>query len=804
MNTAPLKHQRGRLVAILATIALFVSLVLIVSAQAQRASATSVSPDLPTINLTLPAGVSQSALDGSKDTVRTGTKISTEDPSGPDLPPVIGEVGLPPDGVVGEVKPRGNYTYTLAKKPYQIKLDKKRPLFGMPAAKTWVLLANHADPSLMRNKVAYDLANSIGLQYSSETRWVDLRINGVYRGNYLLSEKVQTGTNRVELKHPQGIITELDHRGDGTQPGYPAEDYWFHSATSNSTFVLKDAATDYPDKVDGPLTPEVAAGWADMKTTVNKLDALLYATNPDWAKISAIIDVDSFVKYYFVFELGENPEITQSSVYFYKDGPDSKLYAGPIWDFDSAFAQYDKSEPYGADYRSDYVKNAQILRQKGNGWMMELFRNTQFVNRANQMWDDGIAYQSNKTLSKIDGYQAQVTKSAANNFALWKVLGKPTLFGQNPPEGHTYKTTFAGEVSYLKSWISQRETMMRKLYGDVPIVRSRGNVQTKGWMPYVNSGQIIGTQGKALRLEGMNVGIQDSSVTGSIQANSHVQSIGWSGYKTIGSSTLIGTTGRNLRLEAVQFKLTGNLATKYDISYRAHVSKQGWLPWKSAGATAGTTGKGLAVEAVQVRLALKSAPTPKPGSIQPNPTTTPTPTPTPTVSVTPPVTPTPTVSVTPTPTVSVTPSPDPTETVAPVDKATAAYSAHVQKNGWMSTVTDGAVAGTTGKNLRMEALKLKVTSEQYTGDISYRAHVEKTGWMSWTSSSNYIGTVGKGLRMEAFEVKLTGQLAAQYSVRYQAYVQGSGWQSIRSDGATAGTTGKGLRIEAVKVTLVKK
>jgi hypothetical protein len=164
MNTAPLKHQRGRLVAILATIALFVSLVLIVSAQAQRASATSVSPDLPTINLTLPAGVSQSALDGSKDTVRTGTKISTEDPSGPDLPPVIGEVGLPPDGVVGEVKPRGNYTYTLAKKPYQIKFDKSQSAARhAEAAKTWILLANHADASLMRNKVAYDLASSIGL-----------------------------------------------------------------------------------------------------------------------------------------------------------------------------------------------------------------------------------------------------------------------------------------------------------------------------------------------------------------------------------------------------------------------------------------------------------------------------------------------------------------------------------------------------------------------------------------------------------------------------------------------------------------
>ncbi|MGB7817352.1 MAG: CotH kinase family protein [Ornithinibacter sp.] len=800
MHTAQLGHHRGRLVAILATMALLLSGVLLVSTQAHRASAATVTPDLPTINLTLLDGVSQSQLDSSKDTVRN-TTISVEDPTGPDVTQVEAEVAVPTE-VPGEVKPRGNYTYTLAKKPYQIKFDKKQELLGMPKAKTWVLLANHADASLMRNKVAYDLASNIGLDYSSETRWVDLRINGEYRGNYLVSEKVQTGDNRVELEHPQGIIAELDHRADGTQPGYPAEDYWFHTATSNSTFALKDAASDYPDKVDGPLTPDVEAGWKDMQATLNKLDALLYADNPNWTEIEKIIDVDSFVKHYFVFELGENPEITQSSVYFYKDGPDSKLFAGPIWDFDSAFAQYDKTEAYGADYRSEYVKNAQILRDKGNGWQMELFRNTAFVQRANEMWDDGIAYQVNKVPSKIDGYQAQVTKSAANNFAEWNVLGRPTLFGQNPPQGHTYKSTYAGEVSYLKSWIVQRETMLRKLYGDVPIVRSRGHVQTKGWLPYVNSGQIIGTQGQALRMEGMTLGLVDQGVSGSIQANSHVQGTGWSGYKTIGSSTLIGTTGKGLRMEAVQFKLTGALASKYDISYRAHVSKQGWLPWKSNGATAGTTGKALPVEAVQVRLALKTAPTPQEGSIGPNPTSTPTPTPSPTVSQTP--TPSPTVTQTPTPSPTVTQTPTPSPTVTPADNAVAAYSGHVQSIGWMPTVTNGDVAGTTGKGLRMEALKLKVTSEQFSGDIQYRAHVEKIGWMPWTDSSEFIGTVGKGLRIEAFEIKLTGEQAAEYSVRYQAHVQGIGWQSVRSDGQTAGTTGQAKRVEAVKVTLVPK
>ena len=61
------------------------------------------------------------------------------------------------------IKGRGNFTWTLEKKPYQIKFDSSTPVLGMPTAKTWILLANHADPSLLRNKVAYDLAAEFGL-----------------------------------------------------------------------------------------------------------------------------------------------------------------------------------------------------------------------------------------------------------------------------------------------------------------------------------------------------------------------------------------------------------------------------------------------------------------------------------------------------------------------------------------------------------------------------------------------------------------------------------------------------------------
>lgn len=61
----------------------------------------------------------------------------------------------------------------------------------MPKAKTWILLANHADPSLLRNTLAYDLAAAFGLPGSPDSRFVDLTINGEYLGNYLITEKVE-------------------------------------------------------------------------------------------------------------------------------------------------------------------------------------------------------------------------------------------------------------------------------------------------------------------------------------------------------------------------------------------------------------------------------------------------------------------------------------------------------------------------------------------------------------------------------------------------------------------------------------
>ena len=66
-----------------------------------------------------------------------------------------------------------------------------------------------------------------------------------------------------------------------------------------------------------------------------------------------------------------------------------------------------------------------------------------------------------------------------------------------------------------------------------------------------------------------------------------------------------GTVGKALRMEAIEIKLSGELAKKYDVYYRGHVQNIGWMDWVKNGETAGTVGKALRVEAIEIELVKK-------------------------------------------------------------------------------------------------------------------------------------------------------------------------------------------------------
>jgi M6 family metalloprotease-like protein len=290
-----------------------------------------------------------------------------------------------------------------------------------------------------------------------------------------------------------------------------------------------------------------------------------------------------------------------------------------------------------------------------------------------------------------------------------------------------------------------------------PTVSYTTHVQYDGWKPTVSNGELSGTSGRGLRLEGLKVTV-DSEHTGSIEYRTHVENIGWQGWAKDGS--LAGTSGQSLRLEALQVRLTGDLAEKYDVYYRVHAENYGWLAWTKNGLPAGTAGHGLRLEAMQIVLVEKG------GSVPSG--------------------------------------------ITPTSSATQAFvggvsaQSHVENIGWQSWTTSPHATGTSGQGLRLEAMRLQLTGLPYTGSITYRTHVENISWQGWVNNGGLAGTSGQGLRLEAIQIALSGEVASYYDVYYRVHAQNFGWLGWAKNGEQAGTEGFGYRLESLEVVLVEK
>ena len=104
----------------------------------------------------------------------------------------------------------------------------------------------------------------------------------------------------------------------------------------------------------------------------------------------------------------------------------------------------------------------------------------------------------------------------------------------------------------------------------------------------------------------------------------------------------------------------------------------------------------------------------------------------------------------------------------------------------------------------MEAFRLKLTDQKYSGGIKYRAHVQSSGWQGWKTNNAVAGTVGAAKRMEAIRIELTGKMAQMYDVYYRVHTETYGWLDWAKNGEIAGTTGCAKRLECIQVVLVKK
>ena len=126
-----------------------------------------------------------------------------------------------------------------------------------------------------------------------------------------------------------------------------------------------------------------------------------------------------------------------------------------------------------------------------------------------------------------------------------------------------------------------------------PLVWYQAHVQDVGDQPARHDGETAGTTGQSKRIEALRVyGLP-------IEYRVHSQDVGWGPWV---QDQWAGTRGLRLRAEAVQIRMAESADPALHVVYRAHVQDVGWQGWKEDGATAGTTGKSLRMEAVQIKV----------------------------------------------------------------------------------------------------------------------------------------------------------------------------------------------------------
>lgn len=142
----------------------------------------------------------------------------------------------------------------------------------------------------------------------------------------------------------------------------------------------------------------------------------------------------------------------------------------------------------------------------------------------------------------------------------------------------------------------------------LPTANYRTHVQNIGWQDWKSAGQTSGTSGQSLRLEAIEITLNDQGYDLGVAYQTHVQNIGWQELKYNGETS--GTSGQSLRLEAIRIFLSGSDANLFDIYYRVHAQNLGWLGWAKNGESAGSAGLSYRLEAIEIVIVQKDGAAP--------------------------------------------------------------------------------------------------------------------------------------------------------------------------------------------------
>ncbi len=393
-------------------------------------------------------------------------KINTNGRAIVDEPKILGRIGIISsagmndsedsfneyEGVIG-VEKRGQSSLGLFPKVgYSFETrdgdgnDIDTSFLDFPAEEDFILHGPYSDKTLMRNVLAMNLANKLG-GYHSRTQYVELFINDIYEGIYVLMERIKRDENRVNIAR----LRTQDTEGDELTGGYVFKiDKGIPDWRSNFDIVNRRGTKigfQHVSPNRGDITPEQANY---IESYIDSFEFALDRGSFGGKTFDEYIDVRSFIDHFIIKELAKDVDAYRISSYYYKekDSDGGKMFAGPVWDFNIAFGNADYcggGDPEGWMYSF----NCDL----GNPfWWNSFMQSSIFTDELNCRWADlreGPLH-LDSIMQFIDTQEALLRPNVNKNFDRWPVLN--TYIWPNA----RVLPTFLAEINYLKQFIRQR------------------------------------------------------------------------------------------------------------------------------------------------------------------------------------------------------------------------------------------------------------------------------------------------------------------------------------------------------------
>ncbi len=410
-----------------------------------------------------------------------------------------GDGSLDYRGALKHIKGRGNATWDMPKKPYNIKLEKSADLLGMGSAKGWCLLANYADTSLLRNHLVYRLAEETGIPFTMDSKSVDLYLNGKYNGTYLMTEKIEIGTNRVDITDMEKATEQVNPNDLDSYPAGGTAEY--RRGTRKWTEIPNDPADitggylievelneRYAGEACGFVTEIGQAVTMKAPEFVSKKqihyiadlyqemeDAIYSKTgyNKQGRHYSEYIDEESIAKMYLLQEYSLNLDTGITSFYLYKDSDmtgDGKFHMAPVWDFDMSIGNYGIRDNVNlSDPEVWWANRAQIYNVGGLNILAQAVQYESVKKRIVEQWND-IFYPVIRECLEEDGgtpdpkrhtissYEKELAASAGMNFLVWPDALRHTV------TGIWNGNDFAQSVGYVRDFLKRREAFLHRAF----------------------------------------------------------------------------------------------------------------------------------------------------------------------------------------------------------------------------------------------------------------------------------------------------------------------------------------------------